>query len=100
MRLVDESYFPPAPALDPTRVEVLATSEEVAVDGQHAAPQPMFWTYEVGKGRVYGCVLGHYNWTFDSPYFRLLLLRGVAWAAQEDPRRFDPVVLRGAAVRN
>ena len=28
----------------------------------------------VGKGRVYSCVPGHYTWTFDDPYFRILLL--------------------------
>jgi type 1 glutamine amidotransferase len=60
--------------------------------------EPMFWTYEYGKGRVYGCILGHYDWTFDDPYFRILLLRGMAWAAGESPYRFDPLVLRGAAV--
>jgi hypothetical protein len=99
IRLVDESYFPPTPPIDTERVQVLAVSEEVSEDSHVATAQPMFWTYEVGKGRVYGCVPGHYNWTFDHPYFRLLLLRGMAWAAHEDPRRFDPVVLRGAAVR-
>lgn len=99
IRLVDESYFPPTPPIDAERVQVLAVSEEVSDDGHVATAQPMFWTYELGKGRVYGCVLGHYNWTFDNPYFRLLLLRGTAWAAKEDPRRFDPIVLRGAAVR-
>ncbi len=58
--------------------------------------EPMFWTYEYGKGRVYGCILGHYTWTFDDPYFRILLLRGMAWAARESPYRFDSLVLRGA----
>src|SRR5690606_37260 len=94
IRLVDESYFPPTPPIDAERVQVLAVSEEVSDDGHVATAQPMFWTYELGKGRVYGCVPGHYNWTFDNPYFRLLLLRGTAWAAKEDPRRFDPIVLR------
>lgn len=99
IRLVDESYFPPTPPIDAARVQVLAVSEEVAEAGQQATAQPMFWTYELGKGRVYGCVPGHFTWTFDNPLFRLLLLRGAAWAAQEDPRRFDPIVLRGASVR-
>ncbi len=61
--------------------------------------EPMFWTYEYGKGRVFGCILGHYTWTFDDPYFRLLLLRGMAWAAGESPYRFDPLALRGATVK-
>ena len=61
--------------------------------------EPMFWTHEYGKGRAYGCILGHYTWTFDDPYFRLLLLRGMAWAAGESPYRFDPLVLTGATVK-
>ena len=61
--------------------------------------EPMFWTYKYGKGRIFGCILGHYDWTFDDPYFRILLLRGMAWAAGESPYRFDPLVLRGATVR-
>ena len=61
--------------------------------------EPIFWTYEYGKGRVFGSILGHYSWTFDDPYFRALLLRGMSWAAGESPYRFDPLVLRGAAVK-
>jgi hypothetical protein len=52
------------------------------------------------KGRVFGCVPGHYTWTFDDPYFRLLLLRGMAWAAGESPYRFDSLVLRGVSLRD
>jgi type 1 glutamine amidotransferase len=44
-----------------------------------------------GKGRVFGCVLGHYAATFDDPFFRILLLRGMAWAAGESPYRWDRV---------
>ena len=61
--------------------------------------EPMFWTYERGKGRVFGCILGHFNWSFDDPYFRMLLLRGMAWAAHESPCRFDPLVLRGIELK-
>jgi type 1 glutamine amidotransferase len=53
------------------------------------AAQPMFWCYEPGKGRVFGCVPGHSARTFDNPAFRKLLLRGIAWAAGDDPSRFD-----------
>jgi type 1 glutamine amidotransferase len=41
----------------------------------------MFWCYELGKGRVFGCVPGHTTKTFDNPMFRKLLLRGMIWAA-------------------
>ena len=97
MRFIDEPYWPPRGDL--SKVTVLASSDERVGESGEPSPQPMFWTYQRGKGRVYGCVLGHYNWTFDDPLFRMLLLRGMAWAAGESPYRFDPLVLRGAAVR-
>ena len=50
--------------------------------------QPVFWCYELGEGRVFGCVPGHSAQTFDDPVFRKLLLRGIAWAAGESPLRF------------
>jgi type 1 glutamine amidotransferase len=80
-------------------MHVLAVSnEKVAKDSPEVQPQPMFWTYEFGKGRVFGCLLGHYTWTFDDPYFRLLLLRGIAWSARQSPYRFDALVTRGIAL--
>lgn len=97
--LEDESYWPPTPPIHAADVQVLAASMEQAEPGQPAtAPQPMFWTYQRGRGRVFGCVLGHYSWTFDDPYFRLWLLRGIAWAARENPYRLDDLAVRSAAV--
>ncbi len=90
----DESYWPLVG--DATRVNVLATAEETAPGTGRLQPQPMFWTHTVGKGRVFNSILGHYSWTFDDPYFRILVLRGMAWAAGESPYRFDPLVLSGA----
>ena len=60
--------------------------------------QPIFWTTETGRGRVFGCVPGHYVWTFDDPWFRLLLLRGIALAAGGDVHRLDPLARLGARV--
>ncbi len=51
----------------------------------------MFWSYELGEGRVFGCVPGHSAHTFDDPLFRKLLLRGIAWAAGENPSLLDEV---------
>jgi type 1 glutamine amidotransferase len=99
LRLEDEPYWPPTPRIDADKVQVLAASREQLEPGQPAESlQPMFWTYQRGQGRVFGCVLGHYSWTFDAPYFRLWLLRGIAWAAGESPYRFDHLTLRSAAV--
>jgi type 1 glutamine amidotransferase len=94
---IDEPYWPPRGDL--SKVTVLATSDERLGDSGPVGPQPMFWAYQRDKGRVFGCVLGHYNWTFDDPYLRILLLRGMAWAAGGSPYRFDSLVLRGAAVQ-
>jgi len=92
----DEPYWPPRGAL--SDVTVLATTDErVKKNSPDMAPQPLFWTSRLGKGRIFACVPGHFNWTFDDPYFRILLLRGMAWAAGEAPYRFDPLVLRGAS---
>lgn len=99
LAFLDEPYWPPSPATSPDQIHVLATSDEkLKKDSETLASQPMFWTKQQGKGKVLGCVLGHYTWTFDDPYFRLLLLRGMAWAAGETPYRFDPLILRGARV--
>lgn len=117
---MDEAYWPLYG--DRSKVSILATSKETAgnfalrdKDGnidfsnmqaiqqkwpeEPTKDEPMFWTHEDGKGRVFGCILGHYSWTFDDPYFRILLLRGMAWAAGESPYRFDPLVLRGATTK-
>jgi len=79
---------------------VLATSREQLQPGVDTMQlQVMFWTCEHGTSRVFGCVLGHFTWTFDDPYARLLLLRGIAWAGKTNPHRFDPLVLDGARVK-
>ena len=98
VRWEDEPYWPPTP-LATAGVRVLAVSREQGspASGGRSA-EPMFWTFERGKGRVFGCVPGHYCWTFDDPHFRILLLRGMAWAARENCYRFDDLVLRSASV--
>ena len=74
---LDEPYWPMIG--DPSRVTVLATAD---VDG---AARPLIWTFEHGQGRVYASIPGHYAWTLDDPFWRLLTLRGIAWAARRDP---------------
>ncbi len=85
MHFYDESYW--LATGDPKQVRVLATTVE------EDAARPMVWTYEVGKnenhrGRVFGSIMGHYMWTFDDPFFRIMILRGMAWAAREPVDRF------------
>jgi type 1 glutamine amidotransferase len=92
MKLTDESYWNLRG--EPGRVSLLATSQE------DQAPQPQLWTFERGKGRVFGCIPGHYTWTFDDPLYRLMVLRGICWAAkQEDVERLSELSLIGARVQ-
>ena len=55
----DETYWPPTPIAD--GVTVLATSVEEKAKRRSTprAAQPMFWCYQPGAGRVFGCVPGH-----------------------------------------
>ena len=87
----DESYW--RLVGDPKRIELLASGKE---DGDD---QPLFWTLEPSKGRVFVSILGHFAWTFDDPLFRVLLLRGIAWAAREPVDRFNELVLPGARLK-
>jgi type 1 glutamine amidotransferase len=87
----DESYW--RLTGDPNRVRVLATGVE------ESRPQPLFWTYEPGKGRVFVSILGHFSWTFDDPLFRILVLRGIAWTANEPVDRFQRLIPLGARIQ-
>jgi putative heme-binding domain-containing protein len=88
LSLHDESYWKLSG--NPTDVTILATSDEEGM----ATPQ--VWVKEQGKGRVFVSIPGHYSWTFDDPLFRILLLRGIAWAAHEPVDRFNELVTPGA----
>ena len=88
--MVDESYWKMTGELPKERV--IAWGKE---DGE---PQPLFWSLEHGKGRVFVSIPGHYSWSFDDPLFRVLLLRGLAWTAREPVDRFNDLVWPGADV--
>jgi putative heme-binding domain-containing protein len=91
VRLNDESYWDLTG--DPKKVNVLAGGVE---DGRE---RPLFWTLEPARGRVVVSIPGHYAWTFDDPLFRVLLLRGIAWAAREPVDRFNSLVTPGARIK-
>lgn len=92
IRFTDEAYWPLVG--DTSRIRILGTSDE-QTGGAQPSPVPLFWTYEPGQGRAFVCIFGHFMWTFDDPYFRLLLLRGMAWAAHEPVNRFDALSIEG-----
>ena len=108
MQFVDEPYWPFIG--DKSGITVLATSDEMTQRGDDRAKNsgddrvesiPVFWTYEPKdtKGRVFVCIFGHYMWTFDDPFFRLMLLRGMGWAAKDDVYRFDKLAVDGVEMR-
>lgn len=84
--LVDESYWPLIG--DRQRVSVLATAVE------EDAEWPMIWTYQPGRGRVWASVMGHYSATLEDPLYRILVLRGIAWAGNRDLQAFQQGALR------
>lgn len=88
----DESYWNMKGDLKAAHGKILATSLE------ENAPQPQMWTREVGKGRVFVCVPGHFTWTYDDPLYRILVFRGMMWTAKEPIDRLAPIVLVGARV--
>ena len=90
LHLVDESYW-----------NLVGDSPRSRCSGpgsRPAAARPLFWTRQAGKGRVFVSIPGHFSWTFDDPLFRLLLLRGIAWAAGEPIDRFNELITLGARI--
>jgi putative heme-binding domain-containing protein len=86
IELIDEPYWP---MIGETKdVHVLASA---SVDG---ALRPLIWTQQKGKGRIFASIPGHYTQTLDDPLFRLILMRGITWAAGENPGRLDNVATK------
>lgn len=56
---------------------------------------PMFWTYESGKGRVFGTTLGHNTFSYYDPELRIILFRAMAWTMREKPEPLMPLVFHG-----
>jgi putative heme-binding domain-containing protein len=89
--LIDESYWNLTGNV--SRVEVLASADE---QGQ---ARPLFWVHKQSKGRVFCSIPGHYNWTFDDPLFRILILRGICWSAGEPVDRLRELAIVGARIK-
>ena len=100
--LHDELYWPLVG--DQSKITTLLTAEapkDTSMRGRY--PQdgppvtdgkqwPVAWTKEVGKGRVFATVAGHNFFAFNDPYFRIMLLRGMAWTMDESFDPFKPLV--------
>jgi len=53
---------------------------------------PVMWTKEIGRARVFVSAAGHNYFTFNDPYFRIILLRAMAWTMHESFDPFKPLV--------
>jgi type 1 glutamine amidotransferase len=85
IELLDEPYWPLIGRTN--AVKVLASAK---VDGE---ARPLIWTYQKGKGRVFASVPGHYTRTLNDPLFRVILLRGIAWAGGHNAGRLEAVAV-------
>jgi type 1 glutamine amidotransferase len=56
---------------------VLATSKSEKTGEE----QPVYWTNQYGKGRVFGTTYGHSNETFSDKAFLNAVVNGIVWAA-------------------
>ena len=103
--LHDELYWPLVG--DQSKITTLVTAEGPKRLGQRdrypqdGPPQPeemdgkawpVAWTTEVGKGKVFGTIAGHNFFAFNDPYFRIMLLRAMAWTMDESFDPFKPLV--------
>lgn len=93
-RIPDESYWHLGGDLTAAQAQILATSLE------EAEPRPQMWTREVGPGRVFVSIPGHFTWTHDDPLYRILILRGMMWSAKQPLDRLAPLSVIGARVEN
>ena len=75
-------------------IRVLATSYtpnvpggKKPVDGGKATIydiQPQMWAYEKENYRAFVTIPGHLYFTFEKPFYRAILMRGIAWAGKRE----------------
>ncbi len=86
---------------DPKRIITMMTSQAGPQNGSSGPPRPeeldgkewpIMWTKAVGRGKVFATILGHNYFTLNVPYFRIILLRSMAWTMNESFDPFKPLV--------
>jgi putative heme-binding domain-containing protein len=87
VHFLDESYW--------NMFGDLGSINTLGIGYEEGEPCPLFWTREVGQGKVFVSILGHYSWTFDDPLFRILIFRGMLWSADENVDRFNDLATMG-----
>src|SRR6185295_268027 len=81
--VVDELYFQQDGA-EPIEPLIVAESKVTK------RLEPLAWTSEYGKGRVFQTLLGHSEKTYDAFEAREMLRRAAAWVAGRTVRPVDP----------
>jgi hypothetical protein len=89
---------------DPCRINTLITASG-GLHGDSSRPAkpeemdnkkwPAFWTIEKDKGRIFVSIPGHNYFTFNDPYYRIILFRAMAWTLNESFDPFKPLVTEG-----
>jgi type 1 glutamine amidotransferase len=104
--IVDEFYWDLMSG-NAADLQVLATSPAgpAGVSSGPAPPDqldgkswPLFWTYKKGPGKVFATLAGHNLYSFNDPFLRIAVLRGMAWAMGEKFEPFRGLVTDGVAV--
>ncbi len=104
--MVDEFYWNLTG--EKKKIDILAVSQAGPEDDTKGPPDPkeldgkdwpLFWTKEEGKGRVFASLPGHNLFSYDDPYFRIILLRAMAWTTKESFDPFKPLVTEGIKVK-
>ena len=96
---------------DLSKVDVLVTSQGGPTGGRlgrlpkaeelDGKTWPVFFTMEERrKGKVFVSVPGHNHFFFSDPYFRIILLRAMAWTMNESFDPFKPLVIKSVAGRD
>ncbi|MGF1579043.1 MAG: amidohydrolase family protein [Gemmataceae bacterium] len=101
--LVDEFYWHLTPATK--KGSAILARAPVGPSGRSRGPvkktrlgkklYPVCWTMQFGKGRIFCTLPGHNMFLFNDPKFRIILLRGLAWAMNEKPDVLMPLVFVG-----
>lgn len=67
----------------------------VTEDELSETESPVFWTYTLGLGKVFGTTTGHHTFTYYDPEFRIILFSAIAWLIDEKADPFMPLVYEG-----
>lgn len=71
------------------------SERSVPVDQLSKDYSPIIWTYEIGKGKVFGTTIGHNTYSYFDPEFRIILFRSIAYVGNISFEPFKKLVYHG-----